>query len=809
MEKLNFLRIPLIFFCAWLLVATSAAAQPAGPLVLGMAKQETPGAVRISLEVSARVAPQVAVSGQRVDLTLGDTALGANVQNLPEDAGLVRVMFINRRGDLVVSFLFRRPPTRAEAAYDRARNQVVLDVFWNEEGDGRRPAIMSHLGGALVVQPDGASSMRQRQSVYAGDWRRFFAEYETLLRFELQPTFSLPALPPLQPLAENAAGEITRVLNAALDLGHGGDWRGALEMLREVPAASLQGAAREQFTLLSSEALARSGAADKARGRLQSFVETFPGADLEPRARYLCAYAQATTGDPYGALFHLSQARAILAEGHPLLSQVSLLEAEILLGMGRDTQVLALLEEVALAGGADDLRQLARAGALSGMGRHAEAVRLFGELEERYGQLRNAFAVERLARALYGLGRFAEAAEVYARLAVLCAGTSEEGPAYFAQAQAAWRAGDNRAARILLDRVLVAFPDSRGGPRATLKLIDLAVLSGEDKALVWAIMDYGRMAEEAGERPLREEAAFKQALALHLSHDNVGSIALLERFIRNYFSGRLRPQAEALLGDLLPLVIDELIDRQEHLQALVLVERHREILLDQRINWEFLERLASAFRDMELLGRAARVYLFMLDNNREPGREESLYLPLLGLLLQREQYELVGEYARRYARDYPRGRDRVEVLLVKARALQASGRDEEAAALLTAPDRPAGRALDLLGGRICFKLGRYADAVVCLQRLAEDLAIAPTPEELLLLAESLYRAELLPEALELFESLRTRAEVADQAAYRSAQIYLHQGRRALALKVLRELVDEGSSDLWRRLGQEKIAVLAL
>ncbi|MDO3378085.1 tetratricopeptide repeat protein [Geoalkalibacter halelectricus] len=809
MARTNFFQIILFLVAGLLLWAAPVAAQSPGALVLGMAKEEGVGAVRITLHLSARTTPQVAISGQRVDLTLSNAALGTNVQGLPEDASLIRVLFINRRGDLVVSHLFRRPPARAEAVYDRGRNQVVLEVFWDEADAARRTAIAPRLGGSLMVQADGATGQRKRHSRYAGDWRRFFADYETPLRFELQPLYSLPALEALAPLEPNAAGEFTATLNAALELGHGGDWRGALEILRQVPNAALKGAAREQFELLTGEALARTGAMQEARRRLKELVEGRAGVVLEARARYLAAYAQAAGGDPHGALFQLSQARMVLAEDDPLAARVGLLEAEIQLGMGRDAQALVLLESLSLEGGTDDLRRLARAAALSGVGRHEEALELFEALQARYGELRHAFAVERLARSHYALQRFAEAAQAYASLAGLSAGEPAQGLAVFAQAQANWRSGDAREARILLDRVLVAFPDSQGGPRATLKLIDLAVIRGEDKSLVWAIMDYGRLAEEAPERGLREEAAFKQALALHLGHDNRRSVTVLEQFIRNYFSGTLRGEAEALLGELLPPVIDELIAAEEYLQALVLVERHREILLDHRIDWDFLKRLAGAFRDMELLGRAARVYLFMLDNNREPGREQGLYLPLVRVLLERGQYESVREYARRYAREYPRGADRAEVLLIEARALKVAGRREEAAALLSAPERPAGVELDRLGGQLNFQLGRYPQAIDCLKRLVAQPAGVFSAEEHLLLAEALYRAARHAEALEHFEALRTQAQTADQAAYRCAQIHLHQGDRVLALKLLRQLVDEGSSDLWRRLGQEKIAVLAL
>uniref|UniRef100_UPI00272E7C9A hypothetical protein n=1 Tax=Geoalkalibacter sp. TaxID=3041440 RepID=UPI00272E7C9A len=401
MANSNFLRRVWWFGCCWLLAATAAWGQAPGALVTSLAKEEAPGMVRLIFDVSTPVSPQVAVSGQRVDLTLDGAALGSSVRHPQEDADLIRVLFINRRGSLVASVLFRRPPLRAEADYDRQRGQVVLRVFWEEAQGSGRLAIMPRAGGTVRAQADGLSSLRTRRSAYADDWRRFFAEYETPLRFELLPRFSLP---PLEPLSLPPAGgndEVSQRLLDARTAGQRGDWTKALAGLQALLPVPLSGAQREAFLVLHGEALLRTGALATARDHLRDFVERHPGVALEPRARYLCAYAQAVTGDPYGAAFQLSQARLALAPGDLLLSNLELLDAEIQLALGRDAQALKLLDELALPGATDDLRQLGRANALVGLGRFAEALALYEELEGRYGELRDAFAVERLARALY------------------------------------------------------------------------------------------------------------------------------------------------------------------------------------------------------------------------------------------------------------------------------------------------------------------------------------------------------------------------------------------------------------------------
>lgn len=802
MKNRHIIYFLILLISAALALAAPLWAQPAGPVVSSLSKQEEAERVRISLNISGRVSPQVSLSGQRVDLVLPQATLRPGVAHLPEDATLIKTLFINRRGDLVLSFLFRSPPQRAEAVYDAGRSQVIVDVLWS--GASQRLALMPQIGGMMISQDGQAVGRRTRTSRYADDWRRFFREYETAPPFAFKPHYSLPALMPLPqgPQPHPAVAQ-------AQEAGMRGDWQEALGALRGVTPTSLSAEHAAFYSTLRAEALLRTGAHRQGRNQLQEFLETERRHVFEGKARYLYAYVLAVNDDPYGAMVQLIQARDALDADSPLRPFLVLLESELHLAMGRDKQALELLDSVVLPGAADDLRQLARAAALTGVGRCNEAVAAYQDLELRYGQLRDPFALERFARALYRQKQFAAAAAAYARLAPLSENRDAEGLAYYAQVRALLRAGDERGARFHIDRILENFPASRAARRATLLQSDLSVLRGEDQGLLWAILDYGRIADESEERSLREEAAFKQALTLHLKQDNRASVNALEIFIRNHFSGALRLEAEVLLGDLLPGLIDQLIAEGEHLQALVLVERNREILLDQRISWEFLKGLAVVFRDSELLDRAIRVYLFMLDNVREMERGEPLYLPLVRLLAERGRYEMAIEYAERHAEAFADGEDREAVLLARAQALHATGRSAEAAELLLAIDRPGLRDLDLWGGRICFELGRYDEAAGCLTRLAARTDAQPEAQELLLLAEALYRAGRYAQALAYFEPLRDHPATADQAAYRSALIYLQQGDRARALKVLQQLVDEGSNDLWRRLSREKIQLLAL
>ncbi len=798
----------LIWLVIWLAVLPVAAvAQKV--ILTAMEKEQNRQQARILIDLSGPVRPEVAVSGQRVDVMLAGTEVSDGFRQLPEDESLIRTLLISRREGLMVSFLFRRPPTDARGRFDSGRGQVELLVDWSESGKGQRLAIVDQTPGFARSGADGATATKSIRSPYSGDWRRFFKEWETPFFFELPPRYSLPRMPLVQlpPGVDDKA--LPSALRTARKEAGTGDWakaRRSAEALLEKP---LKGAVREAFLVFYAEALLRDGRPEAAGATLRRFVENYPESEQRSRARYLAGYCHAVNGDPYMGLYEVEQALPHVESGGYLLPRLLLLQGELLLAQGKYDQAHEILSSFNLEGTADDLRRLGYACSLSGLRRNREAADIFRAMEQQYGPLRDPDALEHFARALYRGGEYLEAEQAYARLAGLIGGHPDEGLAYFAQVQAALQRDDMEGARRLLDRILVAFPESRGGQRAAVRQIDLAVLDGGEKVLAWAVMDYGHHAQNLSERALREEARFKQALALYLNRDHERCVKVLEDFIRTYFSGDLRPHAEALLGEILPGVIEKMIADENYLQSLVMVERHRRILLDRRISWDFLEQLAGAYGDMALLQRAARVYLFMLDNNSVPGRERGLYLPLVRTLFLGGQYGLTVEYARQYAREYAEGQDRASVLLFEARALVELNRREQAADLLSAADRPASSELDLWAGRLCFEIERYEDAANALTRLVPEFDIEEDGGDLLLLAESLLRSDRPEKALPYFEKLAEVPETADQALYRSGQILRMQGREEQALNLFRQLVDEGNSEQWQKMAREMLELMSL
>jgi predicted Zn-dependent protease len=693
----------------------------------GVTTHENPGQSRLVLEFNSVPAYRVENSGQRVDLILPGTSVSSTWRGQTEDGRVIKVLFANKKDDLIVSFLLRQPPARILATTESPR-RLVLDLFWQQPPT--RTAIAFQVPGLPTMQKDRTSATVKPASKYSGNWEQFFREYRTPLVLQAPVRYSLPPLP---------AGA----------------------------AASPAGAA------------------------------------------YLDSHAMAAAGDPYQAKIILQEVLGNLDERHPLLPYCRLLRAEIALTTGAFNEAATLLEKGSNPWPAaiGPLRQARLAAALAKSGRTEPAIQAFRALGNPLTALAGLpFSLESAAAVFFAKGEYATAADLYKALAERLADPAQQALARFAWALAAGQAGARDSAIEGLKQLKAASSSPEAGHRAWLKLLDHGVLTGREAEYPAAITAYGVLAEQAALKELREEAALKQVLVLAWSGQQERSVHHLQAFLRNFRGGVLRADAEALLVELLPAVIQNLVVRGEDLQAVVLVEQNRQLLMNGELGWTFLLDLASAFNRLGLPERASRIYLFMLDGPRRGADKERLYLPLVQLFWEREEYLQAGNYAGQYLERYPQGKDRAQVFRWHLRALRETGRLPEAAGLLKASRAPWDRDVELEAARILTAVGDYRLLAEIAGR--QEGSWEPAPEALLLQAEALRETGREARALPLYRRLMEDEAFADQASFRYAQIQLAQGEKKEALKILNRLVETGKSQLWRKLAEETLRAAA-
>ncbi len=781
-----------------LLLACRAEAR-AQVVLNGIDRQEELLATRLVLQFSALPEFRVQTSGQRVDLFLSGATRAASLGELPEEGKIIRILLGRQKEGMMASFLLKKPPKNVKVLTRADDSQLILELAWDKDKGPARLAIASGIKGLPSFDPQGGVVRFAGKTEFSGRWMQVFSEYEADLSVPAPLRFSLPPLPRLvyEPLAPGALGER---LKEGLVLGQQGDWSGAAKILREIDARGLEGVDREALLLVYGEALARTGHLATAYDVLSRFVKHHADSALYARGHLLLCFAEAVEGDPYRALFLLSQQADMAARPDYYQKLGLLLHAELDLVTGRHARALNALEAQRdlLSGALAPFAALRLADALVLGGREAEALPLYRRLDGDFSPWSDhPFSLARMAEALYRQGAFRESAERFRELSRRL-GKESSSLLLFAEARSLFRQGARQETVALLEQLGAAYPRSEGDVRGRLKRLDIEVVDSEGRVLPAVLLEYEALARSSGFRELREEAGFKAALLRVLQGPDLSAVQALDTFQTEYAGGPFARYAEALLGEVLPRVIQELVAAEAYLDALVLVEKHRSLLVTGAVQPGFLVDLGRALVRLGLLDKAERVYRYLLDAVEGRPAEASLYLPLVEVLELQEDHRKVLAYAERYLERFPDGEARSDLLFHKVRAYCARKDLEGAAKILTDEVWLPHRKLDLLAGKIFWDRQDFARAEKALGRaLGEAEARQAHPEALAMYVEALSETGQYRQALPLCRELAGVSEFADQGRYRLAQILLSTGSRGEALKILAELADKGGDPGWK------------
>lgn len=675
----------LLTICLFFLPPVLAAQAGSGAQLQSLLKNESMDEMVVNLIFSTPAAARLEVSGQRIDLFLADTTASPALGTLPQDGSILRVLLAQRGPELMVSLLLSRPARGVRLDSPGDARDLALHVDWDEGTRGIRPAIAGNLRGRTRADDQGRHARVAATSRYANRWRDFYRGHATPVNWEMKPRYTMPELPAPDP-GQIVAGTPAAWFREAWRLGLADRWEESAALLKRVAVAELAVSDRQPFFLLHGAALLQSGADEQAAELYRQFVEASPDATGLNRFRLLQARRRAQDGDPYGA----ASAIATLIGGgrngeEPWLGWAELLLAEIRLATGRPGAAREGLERLAGSGGSRLARavQLRLADVNSVQGRRAEALKGYREWL-RQGEMSrlDVYSLSQLALCLEAAGEWGEAERVYVRLADLAGQPAGIALALHAAARTAAQRDEIAKALSRCAAVRREYAGTEGAFRAWLLELDL-IMSGQDKAAIMGRGDeYAAIAQDAPSRDLREEAAFKHALTVLLAGRTGPGLEILQGFRRDFASGVLLGEADALTLEFLESLVMELLREGRGVEALALVEQNRDLLATRALPPHFAVAVAGAFRDLGLLERAASVYGYLLEDARGKAEAEPYYLPLVEALEAAGRYqELIGR-VRLYRERFPAGPALTSLLLAEGRALLALGRLDEAIALL-------------------------------------------------------------------------------------------------------------------------------
>ncbi len=782
----------ILGFCLFLLLFFLSTTLPvkAEPVLSGIQKQEDPSRTRVTFMLSQASEFHVDSSGQRIDLTIKGAGADPALRVLPEDGTVVRMTLIRRHQDLVVSLLMRRPPQGVTTETLANPTRIVMDIHWLADEAGR-PGVAFRIAD-MPPRRAGAAARFQQQSPWEGRWLEFFREYRSDWNVPVGQRLTPP--PPLDPLTDEKS--------VLMELQQHADDGMYLSLLqRGMELRNLSDGERRQRDLMMADAYLRTGSYAAGLARLESLRRA--GTEHRIRVDYLTVWGEAARDNAIGALLHLQMHLQDLAADHPLMAAVRLLHAESALAAAQYSLAADLLtqDDIDWPDHLEPARLIRLADARFGTGDRQQSLENYRSLAGN--TLLCDFYYSSCNRAAYAAFQSEDyefAHRLYRRLALTF--TDEPGAdlIHFAAATATYEKGDLDWGWIALEQVTQDYPHTEGGDRAALRLLDIRVLNGETEVMSDIANAYAEIGQRSAVRLLREESFFKEALTLFLAGEHQRSVQRLMPLRRDYAQAPLRREVNLLLSRQLPIVVAQLLDQGNDLQAVVLVEQNRELLLASGYDRDFLHNLVHAFDRLGLFERSARVLLYLFDQGAGSEDHKDIFLPLAQNFIKRDQYLAAGDYARRYLQHYPGGEDAGALFALLIDTLERQGLEDEILDWLQRPDRPHTPAADIRAAGFYWHRDDFAAVVENLERAATAQELPP--KEQARLAETYYRLGNNSVALRHYEGLADNPDFRSQAYYRSAQIMLLQGRRRAALEQLQVLVQEDANSAWGKLARD-------
>ncbi len=772
-------------------------------------------------------------SGQRIRIVMENTVLAERFRTpAGRDlyAPLVQVVADSHEHDSVIELYFRNFPENVDVSIDHDRQRFHVNVFFRADTRGARPGILDERIGRLRPIESGAAARRVIESDFEGRWIEFFDAFEWPPDISLPVSFSLPDYPgpflssradrlpedifdySIRKLCDLLESERSGVPPGSSDGESGGSARAADADARLLPAMAAD--------VVRAKCLLRRDGIQNAMDLLNEPIDASAGRidpDVAGWRAYLHAWATAASGRTHRAAELIERRRDIIAGADGIDPWHRLFQAELDMANGKPE---AAMERLRLITDPADDRADEPEGRLGRIvrlrtGDAYYSRRMYDEAFERYQGVADDLhfmsqypeSMANRAGVLYRRGSFEAAARHYALLSDRIAADHPalRALADYWAAMALHRDGSRSRAIVSLWAIEAKDPNTDAAYRAKLKLLDMELLVGSNPPLEILMEKYGDIARNGPTRQVREEAFFKKTLACHLEGDDVKAVKYLGRFFRDFRAGTLQPEAAALLVELMPGAINEMVEDGAYFEALALVARHRQLLGQARITYDFLHRLAESYVNAGFLDHAERTYLYILDFEKDRNRHEAVFLPLIRICFRQEKYRKALEYASVYLEDYPTGADRTDVFYYYAGSMYRSGDPENAARVLHEKERPACPRLDAMAGRVFSDMENPRLSLEYLSRAAE----AGNSEQYVDVDDiNLRRAEMLLadgrnlEALDLYESLLDDSRFRGQAGYRMIQILFGEGENRRALNIYDDLAETDIEESWLRMARE-------
>lgn len=790
----------IILFCILLFYGQPAFA---GPVLSKMSKYEDNDSIRIFMAFNELPRFEKKMHSKRIDIVLKDTEILQDAVFFAEDDKIVKILTEQHRDSAIVSLFFRYIPQKVDVSVN-AEDSLVIDLLLGNRFTRSYQDLSTRLQGVTMLERETDDfSNPLITSKYAHDWKTFFSDYETEISITAPVEIYIPSFPIIRLLPPGKAENIGLITQEGLLLAKNEKWEDLIGLLKNLLASTTDIEEKKLLALTYGEALLAFGNYEGAYKQLYLLSTTYAGEQVGIFASYLLSLLMATNDDPYSANFHLRNLQNKIRTDHPLASYHALSLAETSLATGHlenmkrslDRDDIAYPDEIAY------LRELRQADMYYAEDKPIRAYVAYQLALKNVAVEEHPYSLNGLCSTLYDQKLFQDSAVCYEKLGEMVPDRDQLAMIYFRENMARLHASEDSDQLINnFGRVEDTFPGTEGAFRAALKKNDLRYLTNK-KWSKTAIRYYSALGEKSNYRRVSEESLFKEALLNNFAGDTQKSIELTMSILRNFRSGPLRESAQALLIQILPDVLQRLVDEGKYMEALTLARQNRQLFINNWIDINLLAGLGYSYQQLGIYDEALRIYLYLTEiaNTEE---KEVYFLSLTEIAYEKGDYNLVEEYAAQYGFYYPKGQHRDTILLRRIKALYANDQIDKAVSLLpeTLPDMVE---FKLLASLLYFHQNRYEEVVSILMNILQQQALLPE-KHTFILAESLFRVGRNDESEGFFTQTSTGDQFQDFSLYRLAEISKQKGNSGDALKKISQISENTSNNLWKRYADKEL-----
>jgi hypothetical protein len=738
--------------------------------------------------------------GKRIDIILDTKLSNTEPVNFQTDDKIVKFLTQEGENGTILSFFTRYEPQSVKISTTE-NTTLIVDILLGNQFTKTYPELSAKLQGVSIVSEKTKDFNNPYiTSPYSGNWRSFFSHYEPEVLTSAPINYTAPPFPIIDFLPDGFKSDLLPL--EVLQLSAENRWNEIVPIMMEQVTTTIDPGVKKHFALVLGEVLLRAHMDNDAFKQLYLLKDQYADDFVGIAAHYLLARLHAERGDTFKADFQFRQLDKKIHQDFALSPFILLAQIETALVTGQldRTQVLLDRDDVALPQRLVKIRKLRQADYWYANKSYVKALVGYQLLEDESLIGQYPLSLNGYCNTLYYQKKYPEAAHCFDSLSSMITGQEYLGMISLKKAMAELHFKSYKEMYVTFSSIEDTYYGSVAGARAALKKTDIRYLS-KPSFRKTSVNTYHRLADEGIERTVAEEAALKEAVAYFELEDPTKSIDLLMQFQRNYHQSPLKSTAQALLIEQLPGQIEKLLKDDKYVDAIVLAKQNREFFVNNWIDISLLGMLAKAYHELGIYDEARKLYLFLLSTS-SPEKQESYYLPLLTILHGEGYHDLVEDYATQYTYNYPTGKDKDQIMLIRLKSLVADGKNRQALDLLNG-DTPPLPQIEKLAASLYFGSNQFDKTITLLLPYLDSNQLK-VDDYIYMLAESLFQDNQSSRAEQLFLDIKNNEKFHDQACYRLAMITRQNGNKEESLKLLSEIVEKGNDPLWQKLAQKDL-----